>query len=1587
MYINKIDELIDQTLDNFYEYFKKNPLFESIKKEYNFVKYQNEINELIKNYIDKLDKSKIESIVSDKKNVDQILDILKRYIAYYIYMTIAYFYDSKRELYVTNIVECSKNQKSSNIQINNFFNSENNAIIINFYTLIKNILTLVSLKTIDKIKLIVANNPLIYEKTIKFFNSLGQNFVEDHFITSNNMHNVIKTIIFRELYLNQEKTDVYNIINHKEKEEGEYIYIDVMISKKDTVLDYNLIEKLFSIDERKAGLVDEIYDFIVDTDQSKKSNLVSDDEKVVKLISNNIIIPISEDFLRFHKDSEKYDNNPESSSKSKEKDNTKIKYIVSKTNNLRNFYSTTIQSNNKLKFETEKLFYSPLIYRNVVLYNDFEEMKLIKKLENVGKKTSENDFLMDLLSFRNYAYQNFKDFSKEGFKVRFEKTNDVLRYVSIKDSDGSKPVQYRVGSKDMDVNIVGIAFRNSANPLQCATEKSYVDIRKINKNGVKSFNKVLEKEMFNSEKSNNIYYWLFDSSKDVIKKQEYQNISSINKQQNITLLVGEVYNKVLEIVSNRILNKVDSKKINHLTRFKKLLDNYSLKYVDIYKHQEVYNRLMNTFIDKYLIKTEEEYDNNDDIIPGQKAALVELPEYKDLGKKVNIINLDKDDSVKVVLEKDKQLTICQHYLTWDNIMKMNRRRLNDFNQAIFDFVKKYIKENEDSDYICKSCGEMVSIKKFVYEGSYDKSSDSFITTSIALDIPLEELPEYEKYQKSIKNIDKIIEKICYNSGLNYYVGSGYAIKIRRKMMVREIIDLILINNKKLKKNTDERLEKSKMYGIDKSFTNLFIFNLNDEIFVTSSKDIDQYKKIKFNNIITYIIFVLITEINLGQIMGFSYHKKCNYFLFDQYGIKLFNGLKIITNNKGDSKPITDYMLLCYVIYYVSCLLIQNNIWLFENIDKSGYNPHIHKSIIHTLVELINHVLEINTEKQKDFFYEIMATRFLVKLNSIYNDQETLQFTKEQSDKNIKVNKDTNKVSFILKKIDGIEIDGLYKEYNIETYKPIFCESETTEMNRVIRPKEENKVSYGTNCVDGNFHNWTYQKGELICQKCNKTFDPKMKDTSKSDADGITNRIKLNNLLKLTKKNCISGEIHDIDVKTEKCTKCKINPLEYKYSEKDLYQLEKNLKKIKEDNAINQFKLYEKIENEKLKQNKKDKQIIRKVEKEFKKVCKNDIVKCVDKFIDKIEDLIGKNVNIGAEDIYIRNTIYYIDHDYLGYKLKESIKLFDIDDKINLRKNDKFFKMDVLYYFDKSNSVEVFYDAISKNLLGYKEKNKEYTLNNSSDNYLVIKQSIKDKLLSLGFENEYVNLNSIDTQYSKMSQEQIESKKSKIIATLIRTRIKNLKNVIVYLQRIINGIKYSRSKEFQKDNLTELIVSYSQKIKDLKIRNKENKKGVFKNWEKIINKIFIDTNNIKTFDFTNNNININNIINMNNNDSKIIYYIIKQFERLISYNDNKSDKINIALLICNSINTIYKFYYINISRIDVKTFQYLLDSESSVIDETTHDVGFYNELVTNEEIENEEVKELVTDNNEMDNAIDMDIEDEFDDDEYLTNMDD
>ena len=61
------------------------------------------INIFIKNFIDNIDKVPITNLLPSPNNVSNILSIMTRYLAYYIYLSIAYNYNDSRDLYITNM--------------------------------------------------------------------------------------------------------------------------------------------------------------------------------------------------------------------------------------------------------------------------------------------------------------------------------------------------------------------------------------------------------------------------------------------------------------------------------------------------------------------------------------------------------------------------------------------------------------------------------------------------------------------------------------------------------------------------------------------------------------------------------------------------------------------------------------------------------------------------------------------------------------------------------------------------------------------------------------------------------------------------------------------------------------------------------------------------------------------------------------------------------------------------------------------------------------------------------------------------------------------------------------------------------------------------------------------------------------------------------------------------------------------------------------------------------------------------------------------------------------------------------------------
>lgn len=1571
MFINQIDNILDNIINKLNIFLFKIKFFEKTKKDTNFVKFQNEIMKIIKKFYDTIDKNEIFKILKNEDNTEYILNIIKRYTAYYIYLGIAYYYDGDRDLFITNILESSKNQKTSIIQIQNFFNSENNSKIIEFYTIIKNIIKLLQFKTIDRIKIILKNNPIIYNTTIDLFNTLGEDYIVNNFIVKDNFHIIIKTLIFKIIYLNDEKLNVINFINQKEEKESNYKYIEIVVSSQDKIADFSVLRSFLTVEQIKSGLDEEIYNYMNEIRERNRDIDIQSLKFINFLLNQKQIIPITEDFLRYHKKSEKYSKDDLISENIKERDATKIKIILNKINKVENLYSTVINKNAKLKLQTLSYFYKQMEDRKAILYNDDEEVKIINKLE-FSDQASDVDLLIDLENIRKYCYVNFKDFKNDGFKARPEKTKQGIRVTSI--DNKKKKLELRITNDNINSNVIGLAWNPSKIPLHCFNSNDMINVRKLYKddNGYKSFTKIMKKTY---EKENkNIYYWIFDNKKDIIKLNKYKNVSSLDKSKYIKNMLSEIFDLYLNLLKIQIKSKIDNYKNLSITNIHKTVKYFSNKYFNLNLKPEIKNELLNYSISKIndIKITEDEVDN---IIPGKNKQIILLPDVSREKEKENIILIKEKKEEKIIDKLNNDNAICYHYIKWSSVLKTTKR--NDTqNQAIFDFVKKYVRQNKEGEFVCKSCGEILNLKKYVYEGTYIAELDTFMTTSLAVNQNLNEIKKYEKYSRTIRNIEKNIEKICSILNLNYYLGNLPTTKLYRKLLIKDIVDLILIHTDYLKLQPKNRIEiASKNYNINKNLTNLFFFPLKDDIFITSSEDTDYYKIIKYNNVIAYISLLIIAEINSGQILLLKEDKNCNYFIYSRIKDKLLGELYLRVGKK-EKISLLKLPVLGYILFNISYMLTNNNIWLWSNKNnQKGYTIIIQKTIIHTIIDLLNTIVEANLEENKNYLYEIISTRLTMKFNTLFNDEKLLEKIKEKTMKKIKVDVKSKKISFVSKKINFISITGNYNNVELFHQKNYECKSELKKLKINKKEKSNNKFSNLTNCEDGQFHDWNSINNELICSRCNKKYSDlvKNKEKYKDKSDTKTlEKIKLHKLKNLTKTYCISGDQHDIDISTNICKLCNLNPYTANFSEKQLLELNKNLKESKNKyilRSINQtnknIKKYDDIK-------KNNEIIMNKFFKRYDKHTNNKLINYITDFIDKLKKITGKKIIINNDEILLDETIYIVSHDFTGTPSKNKIFISSKDNNIKIDYNNKFFKKDVLYFTNNKIKKTFYYDLVNKNYIGFSEINRNFN-KIKSNVFLEIVHSVKDMIYFMGFDNEFSNLFNINSNYRiKFNKEILEKDKEFIIQQIIRKRFANLKFIISKIISIINSIRYNKRKNNIFSTKENIIINEFRKIlKKFKMKDSENHKSVFKNHQIIINKL--EMNKLPNINFkTKSNFIDNNIINqLNNIDSKLLFFILFNLNRLIDYNKQPVIKSNICLLIIKLLKYLFYQFYVEKSDYLLNRFEFIINFDQPIVDEQLSGIGIYQEVLNQEELDDPDRKEEEYSIKEAFNSLDID----------------
>jgi hypothetical protein len=1466
MDINDINTIINNIIDIYHINLLKINNFQNKKKKYDDM-FKNGYD-LFDKYIKNIDKSNIKKIVKYDDCVEYVVhDIIGKYILYYLMLYISYYYDNI-DLFISDLIKFEKSIKNNNI-----LNNDNNSNIIYYANLFKYILYSINHNNIKKNNIFFTEN--IIDDASKIFNDIGEDYVNTYFKIKNEhdmIHNILKTIIIVFMYNIHEKKNIYKILENAYISKKEYIYIDIYVPTKEYI-DLNTIKYVLKNNKNKSMVYD-VWDMITNKNndiyyKTKINDIINE------LINKNIAIPIVSDILLYNKNTEFYDF----------KNTTKIKYILNKIN--------SVVSNNNNK----KLLYSPMYDRNAMLVNNIENYKIIHKLKNLNFLSYDNSmYLNELIEYAYYPYINTKYHNG----IIYDYDNDkkkfvVARYISfLNNINNNNDIELRACNKY--INIVGFIFTNkkyNLSDVSCSKMNNFKNIKEYD-----NFLHKCEKYIFNEHDYDKILYFMFNDN------------DNKNLEKNIFDLYDYLIKKTYKIIFNEI-NKCNNKNLNYIINIKKNIEN---KYVEINENSEYFSILWSDILNIFCKINKPGYDIKLDFFPELFESYIKLPTYLPKQQTKKIIKLHSTHSFdfninNVQLDDDKNIGICQHNITWEDINTIKFKKSKVYIEMIFYFIQKFVIEDKhnNGNYICDSCGFELDIKNLVSDGFYDDNSHGFVTYNTPLFIPLEDINEYTIYKNSILSMDKIIDRLS-----NILNISSYSIKTRKKNIIMNVIDMVNTNYFIMDKNFKHLNDKiSSKYGIIKELSEYFIFEFDNNIFVYSSKDKDYYKLIKYNNIIGYIVIFMIIELNSSQIINMTNDIKslCNFGIFNKYGISLFNNLKIIINNNNNLNDIDKYYILCYILYIFSCLILKYNIWAdykpnkdIDNIknikkNKKTIDPILQKKIIHTIVYILNNILENDVKKDKYYIYKSFSTKFYNILGNIYSDNN-LKNTIINSKQNDKIYEKNSNNDVIIKNI----LPGTYKPhiftYNyVDTYYVI---KDFLKLSEYTFNFNNNK-NINTNCNDGNFHIWKFKNKQIICSLCDSIMS--VTDDNNNNVNNIYNdKYKYNRLIFL--KNKISNNVNLYNDQNI------INLSNNNNNDIDsLNDLSRNILILKKNNNNKFIKKIKNIENNKANN---IKIINSKYDTIFSKFMKNNNINdTILNFVGYINEFITKGTNL-------INNLYKINNDHLGNNINKSIIINEKN--VNIKHNHSFFKTNVLYFKNNSNSnIIMFYDYASKLYIGYKIGESYVNTHNKNAVYVEIIYSLLNKIKLLGYSEFYISV--LNTNHNDLKQK---------LRSVYLNRISNLKNILYNLNKYINYLYYNKY-IYDDENKDNLIYKYYRLLYGFLIYDNRNEKFIFENFKAMYSTpIHININDIDNIKIDIDNSNYIHLSSLNNNQfdgSLLIYYIITEFDRLLNINSAKYKNIIVDFFIdfinkefddLNYENILYDF--------ELNKFRYILNMD-------------------------------------------------------------
>ncbi len=1042
MSISDIDVLLDRIINDFYiTVVNKDKLIDKLTKDDNIVQHQKYILETIENYSKKIDREQIKKIVSQEENVERVVTIFRKYLSYYIFLATCLSYKSKDKTFVNNLLEISKNKGNYEIQIKDFFISETNSLVLKFSKLIKSIITLLN-SNIKEIEILAKKQE--YHDAIVFLNSMGNDVVTNYFKKDGiNIHNIITAVLVHEVYKKIDKKELSRLIEDTTAIGGEFIYIDVVVSKNINI-NYDSIERLLTEEEKKYNVANILYDMI--DKNSNISNILSEyvdtDQKIRRLLDSKIVVPIVDDFLLYHKDSERYESQKSSmKSADKKQSLTKVKYIVDKIDSASK-YNTVAD-----KDKADDIWYLPNLYSKYLLVNYYENISILNKIMTVEKITDNYEYYHDFFEYFYYPFVNFKTSNKYSFRTNLNKTTDTIR-VPYKNK-----LFWHASSRNTPIDIVGLMFKPSNIPVECVelTDKSIINNSNV-ENTYEAFIDKIKTVILDTGNNFKPVLWLFDMDKYTVNTTTYEKKDELTHAEIAKLTTSNIYDKLIEIVYLLITDILEKHKTVPIQLAKKIVSLIEESFIEIPKMSEYYQKLVDLIYFKKSHKVADILDKNEDKIIDYKELKTPRVKNSENSFRVTVTTDVETDTAKEAVFNTSY--VCQHNITWNSIVSLKRSDPNRFVNVLEDFMKQYIIMNQNRAYVCRSCGYNINIQQYDIDGNFDSDTGQFVPFGFSLNIDLSELPEYKALTLVITNIESQIEKIATIANIQLFYGKG--VKSRRVTLVKSIIDLVQENNKEIiKANRVSNGFDGAKYGIIPSVASSFKigFELDNMIYSHSANSKTLANRYKKNYVYSYIIVSILFELNDSHLLLLRLGDKiCNYEVFNTKAKHLLDNNKLIVNKELETDKLNNYNLLAYSVYYFSCVIVRYGLWNFDIGEVKSKEKEFTikiKIIVDTIMSVMNSLI-VNSDKS-DVLHKF-AYKYFVKLSTMFNKDKTIISLKKHTDN---VKQETGDVK--------TEMMPLFGEYAQKLDDKIYAEPRTM-FNKMDKRKSIKAGSLNTEYI-------------------------------------------------------------------------------------------------------------------------------------------------------------------------------------------------------------------------------------------------------------------------------------------------------------------------------------------------------------------------------------------------------------------------------------------------------------------------------------------------------------------------------------------